>query len=104
MFDNIYDLIYKVRVILAHVHIMWSALRSSGSAFDAPPKTGSIWRGKVYQNKSRTRQHLPLPLPQSISHPTTTRKMATHNIVVFGGDHCGPEVSLKCANGLKEAC
>jgi hypothetical protein len=21
--------------------------------------------------------------------------MATHNIVVFGGDHCGPEASLK---------
>jgi hypothetical protein len=21
------------------------------------------------------------------------QKMATHNIVVFGGDHCGPEVS-----------
>jgi hypothetical protein len=25
---------------------------------------------------------------------STTLSMATHNIVVFGGDHCGPEVSL----------
>jgi hypothetical protein len=22
--------------------------------------------------------------------------MATHNIVVLGGDHCGPEVSVMC--------
>lgn len=24
--------------------------------------------------------------------------MATHDIVVFGGDHCGPEVSLNQAS------
>jgi hypothetical protein len=33
------------------------------------------------------------PLPYtSISHQTSVEIMAEHNIVVFAGDHCGPEV------------
>jgi hypothetical protein len=49
-------------------------------------------------NLARSRSPIAEPLQKFTglkenSH-STTLSMATHNIVVFGGDHCGPEVSL----------
>jgi hypothetical protein len=40
--------------------------------------------------------------PRSNISLSNIRKMATHNIVVFAGDHCGPEVSSMLINGFIE--
>ncbi|KAA8568737.1 hypothetical protein EYC84_007733 [Monilinia fructicola] len=42
-----------------------------------------------------------LPFIKYSSSKYTTTNMATHNIVVFGGDHCGPEVVAEAIKILK---
>jgi len=52
--------------------------------------------------KSLTKQPTPFRPDRSITSLSNIRKMATHNIVVFAGDHCGPEVSSMLLNGFLE--
>ncbi len=57
--------------------------RSEGGA-----STPTHRRASKFNNSQTTIQHLPV--------------MAAHNIVVFAGDHCGPEVSFIMPSGFFE--